>query len=143
MDRERHWEPSFPERYLQTDNASRYPPPAEISLASLTSATDDSTLTTSTDKKPTQSTMIRNMAYNEALFANYKAMGIRSQKLKDALKDRKVQLPLNSKGKRMCLPYHVLGFCNSRCGGSDDHADHTPKEDGELSAWCKDNYKLE
>jgi hypothetical protein len=146
IEREKNWEPSFPTRYLQLDGENELPHPTEISLGGGTSTTGASSLTGGTPELKTgetKSTMIRNMTYKDDLFASYKAKGIKSAKLKDALKERKVQAPLNSKGERMCLPYHVLGFCNSRCGHANDHATHTTAEDQDLHAWCGVNYKIE
>jgi hypothetical protein len=39
------------------------------------------------------------------------------------------------------LSWHTRGQCNTACGSASDHVDHTPAEDNELEAWCKNHYK--
>ena len=154
IDRERHWEPTFPSRYLLGSKPRGTPYPAEISLSG-TQITDESTLSWSvvpvTVEGPTDvpgepkktSNQIRNTQYNEEVFGTFKAQGIKSAKLRESLKARNVSLPRNAKKERLCLPFHVLGICNTRCGNAADHVAHTPAEDQALLTWCQANYKLE
>jgi hypothetical protein len=55
-------------------------------------------------------------------------------------------VPPNDMGVPMCLSFHVLGMCNSRCGRAKDHNDvlpggkrHTDREDRKIESWCQVN----
>ena len=98
IERERHWEPTFPVRYLLGDKPKLPHMPAEISLSG-TAITDAPTLSRSTPGADPQSimetdakklTQVRNLQYNEDAFAPFKAMGIRSLNVREALKARNV-----------------------------------------------------
>lgn len=156
IERERNWEPSFPARYLQLDSQHMHTDPASSTIAvPNTAATVVSTLssvhtggtgTVTTQPAPSataKNTMVRNLSYRAASFDEFKAMGIRIGRLKDALRERNVKLPKGANGQTMCLAFHVLGYCNERCNSARDHTPHSEKEDKDLVAWCKEHYKLE
>jgi hypothetical protein len=87
--------------------------------------------------------VVRNMAYNEAIFKKFKDMQIKSRLLKEQIRQRPgVTYPLNSRGTGMCLTFHALGVCNDRCTVHADHYTHTAVEDETLRAWCELHYKL-
>jgi hypothetical protein len=123
----------FANRYLHIlSPAPLYQPlqhPAEISLDG-TSTTAASTLTGGTGSGDTSQTppenpkslVIRNLKYEEKIFGIFVAKGLLSKKLKESWKARNVYPPKNSKGKGVCVPFHVLGYCNLRCGLAEDHA---------------------
>jgi hypothetical protein len=155
IERERNWEPSFPTRYLQLDaqNPHMVGDPASTIAVPNTAATVVSTLSSVTGTAastvatqphtPTKNTMVRNMSYRAASFDEFKAMGIRIGRLKDALRARNVKLPTGTNGQPMCLAFHVLGYCNERCNSAKDHIPHSEKDDKDLVAWCKEHYKME
>lgn len=162
IERERNWEPSFPSRYIQLDNATQWKgvgPPGSTIVAGTTATTAVSTLSgassmiggthnahmpnSSATSAPARNTMVRNMSYRSTSFEEFKAMGIRIGRLKDQLKERNVKIPPNAAGAPMCLAFHVLGYCNERCNSSKDHAPHTDSEDKTLVTWCKEHFKLE
>jgi hypothetical protein len=146
IERDRMWEPTFPEHYLLTPAPST---PADISLG--TSATDMSSMSTLTEEEkqrratPSESsknTMVRNMNYKAKLFGKFKALGIASKKLKEAVKERGVEYPKNEAGHIMCMPWHVQGLCNKKCQLAEDHKEHTDSEDNLMCGWCETDYKL-
>jgi hypothetical protein len=145
IERERFWEPTFPEHYLSPPTITT---PGDIPLG--TSATDMSSLSTPTlteeekqklQTKAGKNTMIRNLKYKETVFEKYKAMGIVSKKLKEDLIVRGVQYPKNSAGHTMCFPWHVQGLCNKRCKLAEDHKEHTDAEDQTMCGWCDTYYR--
>jgi hypothetical protein len=154
IEREKAWEPTFPDRYLHSlSPAPLYQPlqhPAEISLDG-TSTTAASTLTGGTGSGDTSQTppenpkslVIRNLNYKEKIFGIFAAKGLLSKKLKESWKARNVYPPKNSKGKGMCVPFHVLGYCNLRCGLAEDHVPHSDVEDQQLCGFCTKEYRIE
>lgn len=164
IERERPWEPSFPARYIQlvdpmssgaANSSATLTPGFAATIAGGTATTGAvSTLSgastvgsfaaaSATPQTTPRNTMVRNISYRAALFEDFKALGIRIGKLKDALRERNVKMPRNVSGQPMCLAYHVLGYCNERCNSSKDHMTHTEKEDKDLHVWCKEHFKLE
>jgi hypothetical protein len=152
----RQWDPLFPAGYLQTQSAPSVGPPLSISP---TTTTVGSTITTPSAMVPSvgsapsapstnntagqqSNAMVRNLAYNEAVFQPFKAKGIRARLLKDQIRARGVSYPVNSQGKNMCLTYHVTGLCNERCSVRADHTTHTEAEDEALRLWCVEHYHL-
>ena len=57
----------------------------------------EGTPTLKVDGETRHSTMVKNLHYKEDLFGTFKAMGIRSAKLRDALKTKNISLPQNAK----------------------------------------------
>jgi hypothetical protein len=158
MERGQPWEPPFPQDYLQQPTSTRLDPsallPAEISLSSTSTTMDDSTLSRSTGPSlpaaasgaghppPTnKSTTARNMAYKTNIFGQFKAMNLKAAPIKEHLTKRGVYTPLNARGARMCLTYHVVGVCNERCRYASDHVPHSDAEDAELAQWANLHYK--
>jgi len=154
--RARQWEPQFPARYLNEvpfATTSTVPPAINTSGASLadTALTTPSTLppsvaptapTAPTAPNPA-GTIVRNSGYNAALFGEYKAKGIKTGKLKAALHDRgNIKVPRNSSNVTMCIPYHVIGMCNTRCHSVADHAPHSEADANTLATWCAEHYHL-
>jgi hypothetical protein len=152
IERSRSWEPTFPSTYILQET-SKAPPPAEISLAgtsgtvdstlsgSITPGTNPTTSNASTAAKQGAGGMVRNMEYREATFAPFKELNIKSAIFKETMKERKIQMPTNAKGKYICLPFHIKGFCNANCGARWDHFPHTEEEDTKFVAWCNKHYK--
>lgn len=161
IERERNWEPSFPLRYIQIEQRTghKFGGVAEGVTVAGTIATDLSAITSSaasttttigttnsngpSGSQPAKNTMVRNINYRASSFEEFKARGIRIARLKESLRERNVQIPKGAHGQTMCLAFHVLGYCNERCNSSADHTQHTDKEDKDLVAWCKANFKLE
>jgi hypothetical protein len=145
IERERFWEPTFPQHYLLLPTITT---PGDISLG--TSATDMSSLSTPTlteeekqklQTKAGKNTMIRNLKYKATVFEKYKAMGIVSKKLKEDLIVRGFQYPKNSAGHTMCFPWHVQGLCNERCKLAEDQKEHNDAEDQTMCGWCDTDYR--
>jgi hypothetical protein len=154
IERERNWEPTFPNRYLQMDtlDMSKLVPTTTTNVnvsGGSTVATGVSTLTSGGSATGNQSStgarnvMVRNLAYQSTLFEEFRALGIRIGKLKDSLKERSIPLPKAANGMPMCLAYHVIGHCNERCNNAKNHLPHTDKEYKDLVAWCKQHFNLE
>lgn len=164
IDLQRPWEPTLPAAYLALPSlpSALRSQPADISVPSGVS-TAASTLSrsivfpaapsaaaplpsgASTDaptRTPTGNGTQRNMAFNESAFGIYKALNLRAKPLKESLTSRNIVTPLNSRGNRMCLTFHVMGVCNARCRYATDHTIHTAPEDQELAAWCSTNYNI-
>jgi hypothetical protein len=82
----------------------------------------------------------RNTWPNAAYEEYARAKGDRT--LKDLIIQAGDALPKNDRGQEMCLTFHLLGSCNSRCKRRKDHHDieggkrHTPDEDAKLLSWC-------
>ena len=156
--RARQWEPHFPTRYLNDPNAiTGYPSvPANITAsASATPSLADTSLTSPSTMPPsvapptapaasnTASAIVRNPNYNATLFGEYKAKGIKTGKLKAALHARgNVKIPRNSNNVAMCLPYHIIGMCNTRCHSVADHTPQSEADSNTLVAWCAEHYHL-
>jgi hypothetical protein len=163
---QRLWEPQFPSRYLSNEMPSR-PPPSVISiLGDLTEPTNDSnglmrssgppgTVSPSTTsgstpaRAPTpagrnaNNVLVRNALYKTDLYKDYKARNIKSATLKNHLRINNILTPVNVTGSRMCIPYHVLGYCNQQCKLAADHKQHSDAESDELREWCSRNYNLD
>jgi hypothetical protein len=164
IDLGKQWEAPFPAYYLTFPSALVPGPSATIRLGSSTSSTAASTLsapstiTTSTGSfgsstpvtvsTPVATTVtretsiVRNVLYNEAVFGPYKALNIKAKTLKDQLRTRNVTYPVNARNGNMCLTYHVQGICNSGCRNAADHYAHSAAEDETFRAWCALHYKL-
>ncbi len=151
--RARQWEPHFPSRYLNDPPALPTTVPAAVSLSDAsanTALTSPSTLPPSVAPPPTPpaipsppSVIIRNPHYNATLFGEYKARGIKTGKLKAALHARgNIKIPRNSNNVVMCLPYHIIGMCNSRCHSVTDHAPQSEADANTLASWCAEHYHL-
>jgi hypothetical protein len=157
--RARQWEPTFPSRYL-----SGFPVPSgamlptAISIGSSATSIADTALTTPSTLPPSAApsvastssantnpgTIVRNPAYNVALFGEHKAKGIKTGKLKAALHARgNIKVPRNPNNVAMCIPYHVIGMCNTPCNSVADHAPHSEADDSTLSTWCAKHYHLD
>ncbi len=157
IDRERHWEPNFPAGYLTGGARSIMPPSDVSSLGGATAPTAASSLTgtSASDTTPSAGSaaptappappqeIVRNIMYKDDIFGPFKEMGIRAKVMKDSLRRCNVSYPTNSRGGNMCLTYHVLGICNSRCKHALDHYAHSAAEDETFRAWCVEHYKLE
>jgi hypothetical protein len=115
--------------------------PAEISLDG-TSTTVASTLTGGTGSGDTSQTLPENPK-SLVIFGIFAVKGLLSKKLKESWKARNVYPPKNSKGKGMCVPFHVLGYCNLQCGLAEDHAPHSDVEDQQLCGFCTKEYRIE
>jgi hypothetical protein len=70
--------------------------------------------------------------------------------LKQLIIDAGAPLPKNDRGHEMCLTFHLIGSCNSRCKCKRDHHDvepggkkHTAAEDTRLLAWCAQHITTE
>jgi hypothetical protein len=165
IERQRPWEPHFPPSYLLSEVPSTHgistvvPPPAYPTAITqhgshITAPTDASTLSRSVGtggnstvgsapSKATGSAMLRNLLYQQDIFGKFKALGIKARPLKDSLKARQIEPPLNARNTRMCITYHVHGICNERCKLAADHYHHTSAEDEALRTWCESHYKIE
>jgi hypothetical protein len=82
-----------------------------------------------------------NMRPNSAFEPHKRNRGNRT--LKNLVIDAGTAIPKNDRGQEMCLTFHLLGSCNSRCRRKKDHNDiepggsfHTPAEDKRLLDWC-------
>jgi hypothetical protein len=160
IDLGKQWEAPFPAQYI----ASPVPPsvaptrnlagpaPSVVSVGGSTgNTTAASTLTTPTATttpataapSATPNAIVRNMAYNAAVFEVYKAMNIKAKVLKEQLRTRGVAYPTNAHQNNMCLTYHVQGICNTNCRNASDHYAHTPAEDETFRSWCEQHYKLD
>jgi len=149
IDRQRHWEPSFPSAYLVHPK----PIPPSINTSNVAASSAGSTLTSYTPPNPgnnatstasTNSTaVVRNMAYNDTVFGTFKAMNIKARTVKDHVRKNKVAYPVNSRNENMCITYHTLGLCNEACRQVADHVPHTPEEDETLRLWCTMHWKAE
>jgi hypothetical protein len=90
----------------------------------------------------------RNTWPNAAYEPHAHAKGDRT--LKDLIIQAGDALPKNDRGQEMCLTFHLLGSCNSRCKRRKDHHNiepggtrHTSEEDAKLLSWCSKHIKAE
>jgi hypothetical protein len=157
IDRERQWEPSFPSNYL----TGQRPPSGQLThvspIGAATAMTAASSVTgmstalpatvassvTHDAPSPSESVIVRNALYKDDVFGTFKALGHKARTIKESIRRRHVSYPNNSQGHPMCLTYHVIGVCNSRCKFATDHCAHTAAEDETFRAWCAEHYKLE
>jgi hypothetical protein len=77
-----------------------------------------------------------------AAYEMYKTMGITTKAVKERCKAKNVAWPQVA-GNNFCPTFHVKGMCNTRCGNSADHREHTAAEDAPLLLWCGEYYKNE
>jgi len=159
---DRPWEPSFPSRYVNTPASDSYPAAITVggspslagtSLSGSNSSTPSNPSTAPSTvptpnapapAKPPKAAIVRNPDYKNDLFAEYKAKGIKTGRLRDALyKRNRTQIPKNSAGNPMCIPWHIIGMCNERCNSIADHAPHSDQDDQALATWCAEHYHLD
>ena len=163
---DRPWEPSFPSRYVNAPASDTYPASITVgntpSLAgtslsgsgsigstpstapSTTSAPNQAPATAPGAAKQVKAAIVRNPDYKNDLFAEHKAKGIKTGRLRDALyKRNRTQIPKNSAGNPMCIPWHIIGMCNERCNSIADHGPHSPQDDQALATWCAEHYHLD
>jgi hypothetical protein len=157
IDRHKQWEPMFPMQYLNVSKPHQQAPISIIqNSAASTASTSASTLTGSTGSamlpaapisqpQPSRpvSTLVRHMAYNEAVFGKFKSLGHKAQAIKAQVRKNHVAYPKNTAGNNMCMSFHVLGVCNDTCRQASDHGAHTAAEDDILRTWCEEHYKIE
>jgi hypothetical protein len=160
IDMGKQWEAPFPQQYVSNPVSTALPAQATVisgggssvtSGSVMTANTAASTLTpntappadTAAPPAARETSIIRNLMYNEAVFAPYKAMNIKAKTLKEQLRTRRVAYPLNARNGNMCLTYHVQGVCNTNCRNSADHYAHSAEEDEIFRAWCALHYKLD
>jgi hypothetical protein len=157
----KQWEAPFPAQYISNPGAG---PVATVSLngtastaastitfrsnaastaSSVLTGTPPSVTPTTLTSTPRDTSIVRNMLYNDTVFGIYKAMNIKAKTLKDQLRARNVTYPLNARNGNMCLTYHVQGICNSGCRNAADHYNHSAAEDETFRAWCAQHYKLD
>jgi hypothetical protein len=92
----------------------------------------------------TPGTIVRNQHYNATLYGEHKAKGIKTGKLKAALHARgNIKIPRNTNNVSMCIPFHVIGMCNSRCHSVADHVPQSETDANTLSTWCAEHYHLD
>jgi hypothetical protein len=70
--------------------------------------------------------------------------------LKDSIIAADDRLPKDNWGHKMCLTFHLLVSCNSRCKHKKDHHNiepngrkHSVDEDTKLLAWCAQHIQAE
>jgi hypothetical protein len=165
MARGQPWEPSFPRCYLAISTDSSRSLPSVISLLdgsaettaastappSVSSFGSSAALSVGTSGAATNNSasrnannvLVRNQFYKTAFYKDYKALNIKSAALKNHLRARQILTPVNAAGNRMCIPYHILGYCNQQCKLSSDHRQHSDQESEEFLEWCTRNYKLD
>jgi hypothetical protein len=86
----------------------------------------------------------RNPNYDDTRFGTLRAKaaleGIRARRVRERCQQATppITLPKNDDGTTMCLSYHLLGMCNTRCGLK---ADHDRFRDGRTSAGELDRLK--
>lgn len=80
---------------------------------------------------------VRNDSYNEKLFEPF-SQRITINDIELIIK-RKSPAPRRigkAKKDRMCVSYHVLGYCQENCPSAKDHVRHTTSQDQALHEWC-------
>jgi len=153
--RARQWEPEFPARYLANLHSPATVPVAITASNPSASLADTALTTPSTVPQPsvapsaptaqsTPGTIVRNQHYNATLYGEHKAKGIKTGKLKAALHARgNIKIPRNTNNVSMCIPFHVIGMCNSRCHSVADHVPQSEADANTLSTWCAEHYHLD
>ena len=81
-----------------------------------------------------------NPDYQEG-FLRFKELGLPVKEVQDKAKAVGKTLPVNRQGVKMCLSYHVLGFCWSNCGKAADHQTPAPTDTQKLMNWCRECYQ--
>jgi len=51
-------------------------------------------------------------------------------------------LPVSRVNGRMCLSWHIKGYCNNGCNSQADHVSYNKAQIQSLIQWCHDNYPL-
>ena len=93
---------------------------------------------------PGDNTLVVNPQWDER-FAPLKARpNVRSRLVKERCRTSNVPLPVDSTGQQRCLPYHILGRCNSNCGSkSDHHNNHVEQDQVTLFQWGEQHWVTE
>jgi hypothetical protein len=136
------WEKPIPYSYLRLYRADPAPySPEEPPAGSGGSVATGSSSPAPAGPAAARQSVHRNSWPNAAFEPFARAKGART--LKDIIIRAGEPLPKNDRGHEMCLTFHMLGACNSRCKRKKDHHDiepvgkkHTADEDAKLLAWC-------
>ena len=71
--------------------------------------------------------------------------GVRSRPVRERCAAAGIALPVTAAGRTRCLPFHIIGQCNSSCGNAADHRtdDVTEQDQQTLLAWAQEHWKTE
>ena len=144
--RERHWEPHLSSFFIQKYKLYEFCgtiDPARYQLPGLNQTpVGHGSGGPATPTAPNTGTRVSNGNFNTALFLNYKESSVRSQVIRNKIRDGELpQLPPSKvDGSPMCLAYHTKGVCNTNCTRQADHVSYTSSEYQPLSTWCSTNY---
>ena len=83
---------------------------------------------------------VTNVSY-DAAFKEFKEKGIPIKTVREAAAAAGRKIPTNSRGTKMCLSYHISGFCFGNCSWHEDHRQHNAAEKAALLEWCKECYR--
>jgi hypothetical protein len=142
------WEKPIPYAYLRLYRPEPQPAPIHPGTPASSPAPAPTPAPSGSAASSTRQSVHRNEFQNAAFESYQRLKGNRT--LKDIIIAAGERLPKNDRGHEMCLTFHMLGSCNSRCKRKKDHHNieskgrkHNAEEDARLLAWCAQHVQAE